>query len=92
MDKDKRQKESSMDQAKRFDQQQAEEKHRRQAGKDRQGSQQQGGFGQHGQQQAENRGGRQQGGFSDEDMRRQGRKPASERDRDYNPDGDRNER
>lgn len=93
MDKDKQQNERNMDPSKRSAQQQAEDKHRRQAGKEQQGGHQQGGGGgQHGQQQAENRGAGQQGGFSDKDMRQEGRKHPSERDRDYNPDGDRTKR
>lgn len=70
-----------------FSQQEAEEKHRRQAGKE-----QQGGFRQEGQHQAEHASTRQQGGWSDKDMHREGSKPAMERDWDYNPDGDSNKR
>lgn len=108
MDKDRK----SNDQSKRFDQQEAQEKHRRQAGtqgsgtkreqgefsqqqaeekhRRQAGQEQQGGF--RSQQQAEHTPTRQQGGWSDKDMRQEGRKPAMERDRDYDPDGDKNNR
>jgi hypothetical protein len=68
------------DLSKRFDKAQVEEKHRHQAGKDRQDT---------GQQQAESPPRSQQGGWSDQEMQQGGRKPAMERDRDYDPDGDR---
>lgn len=69
------------DQSRRFDKQHMEEKHRHQAGKDQQDN------GREGQQQAENPPRNQQGGWNDEEQG--GRKPAMDRDRDYDPDGDR---
>lgn len=84
------QNDQTRDQKRQSDQQRAEEKHRRQAGKDM--PRQQGGYGQQDQQKAENQPRRQQGGWSEDEMRQGGRKPAMDRDRDYDPDGDRGDR
>ena len=73
----------------RLEQQSAEEKHARQAGAEAEAQPtREGGFRKGEQQSAEEPKHRQQGGWSpDED--RSGRKPAGDRDRDYDPDGDR---
>jgi len=90
MNKKMHQDDQTRDENRRFDQQRVEEKHRSQAGKVWQHSdKQQGGFRREGREQAENEPGRQQGGWSDEEMRHAGRTPGMDRDRDYDPDGDR---